>query len=125
MRPGIAGVLALAAVLAACTDDIFSGPTDSGGAFEISVSGGTQPVYSWSAGAAFTVAVVRAADRTVVVWRVADPINSDIRSPLSHGTVPSGAFETVSRERTLSRGIRYRVTITLADGRSAFREFTP
>lgn len=125
MRSRILCSLALAATLAACSDDIISGPGGSGGDFAISVSGGTQPIYSWSAGAAFTVAVVRTADPTVVVWRVADPNNNDIRSPLTHGTVPAGVFETASRERVLTRGVTYRVTITLPDGRSAYRDFTP
>jgi hypothetical protein len=125
LRSGTLGTLALAATLAACTDDILTGPGGSGGDFAITVSGGVQPIYSWSVGAAFTVAVTRAADPAAVAWRVADPNNNNIRSPLTHGTVPSGAFETATRERTLARGVTYRVTITLPDGRSAFRDFTP
>lgn len=125
MRSGMTTALALAALLTACTDDLLSGPGNLGGDFDIGAGSGTQPAYSWSAGPAFTVVVVRTADPTVVVWRIADPDNSDIRSPVTHGVVPGGALETSVRERTLTRGVNYRVTITLADGRSGYREFTP
>lgn len=117
--------LIFAAFGAGCTDVLPSGPGGSGGDFEVGAGPGTQPVYTWSAGPAFSVTVVRTANPSVVVWRLADPNNNDIRSPLRHGDRPEGAFETVSRERTLTRGIEYRVTISLQDGRSGFREFTP
>lgn len=124
MRSRLLGFLALATVLAACTNDV-AGPGQSGGDFDIGVSSGTHPSYSWSAGPAFTVDVVRTSNPSVVVWRIADPINSNIQSPVTHGTKPSGAIETTSSERTLSAGVRYRVTVTLKDGGQAYREFTP
>ncbi|MGD8276697.1 MAG: hypothetical protein PVH00_01670 [Gemmatimonadota bacterium] len=124
MRSRVFAILALAGVLTACTDDV-SGPGGSGGDFTISVGGGTHPSYSWSAGPAFTIDVVRTSNPSVVVWRVADPSTMNIQSPVTHGTKPSNALETTSSERTLSVGVEYRVTVTLADGRQAYREFTP
>ena len=125
MRTRYAGTLVLLTVLTACADELISGPGNIGGDFEVDAGPGIQPAYAWSAGPAFTIVVVRTAEPTVVVWRVADPNNNDIRSPLTHGTTPAGTFETVSRERTLTRGIEYRVTVTLPDGRNGFREFKP
>jgi len=124
MRSRIFGFVALATLLTACTDDI-SGPGGSGGDFTISVGSGTTPSYGWSAGPAFSLDVVRTSNASVVVWRIADPINNNIQSPVTHGTRPSGAIETTSTERTLTAGVQYRVTVTLADGRQAYREFTP
>jgi hypothetical protein len=59
------------------------------------------------------------------VWRVADVINRDMRSPVRQGVVPQGATETAALERTLTAGVSYRVSIRLADGSSAFQEFRP
>jgi hypothetical protein len=117
-------LLALAGALA-CTDDVLDGGNDSGGDFAITVGAGAQPTYSWGAGPAFSVDVVRSSNQTVVVWRIANPNTRNIASPVRHGTVPSGAFETIAIERVLTAGIRYRVTITLSDGRAAFQEFVP
>lgn len=116
----------IGAALAGCTDVLPSGPGGSGGDFTVSAGSGTQPSYTWSAGPAFSVAVARTANPSVVVWRVADLDNGGvIRSPLRHGDRPGGATETISRERTLTRGVEYRVTITLPDGRRGYRDFTP
>lgn len=113
-------------LVAGCSDDILNGDNGgSGGDFSIAVSGGTQPNYSWSEGPALSVDVVRTSNQTVVVWRVADPTNRNIRSPVRHGVVPPGALETAALERVLTAGVEYRVSIRLADGRTAFRDFTP
>jgi hypothetical protein len=42
-----------------------------------------------------------------------------------HGTVPAGAIELTARERTLAAGTQYRVTVKLANGDQAFRDFRP
>ncbi len=124
VRQLVAGLSILA--LAGCSDVILDGIGGSGGDFSISVGAGTDPVYTWSAGRAFSIDVVRTANQSVVVWRITDPNNSNITSPVRHGTVPAGALESVGTERTLTRGVEYRVTITLADGRTkAFRDFRP
>ena len=116
----------LVAGVAGCTDDILSGLGGSGGDFSFSVGAGTAPTYSWSTGPAFSIDVVRASNQTQVVWRISDPtVPRNIASPVRHGVVPSGSIESSPLERTLTPGIRYRVTITLDDGRSAFQEFTP
>jgi hypothetical protein len=110
---------------AGCSDELLNGGDGSGGEFAISVSGGTQPTYSWSSGPALSVDVVRTSNQTVVVWRVADTTNRDIRSPVRQGVVPAGALELAAIERVLTLGVQYRVTIRLADGRSAYQDFRP
>lgn len=130
-RPQTLIVAALAITLASCTDDLFTGPGSSGGDFSISVGSGTTPQYSWSAGEAFSIDVVRTSNQTQVVWRITDPTQPRIGSPVRHGTVPSGAIESGSGpggtaiERVLTPGIQYRVTITLANQQTAFQDFTP
>jgi len=108
-----------------CSDELLNGGNGSGGDFAVSVSGGTQPDYSWSSGPALSVDVVRTSNQTVVVWRVADTTNRDIRSPVRQGVVPSGALELAALERVLTVGVQYRVTIRLADGRTAYQDFRP
>ncbi|MCI0435019.1 MAG: hypothetical protein L0271_15475 [Gemmatimonadetes bacterium] len=117
--------IGLVAGLTGCTDDILDGIGGSGGDFSITIGAGTTPLYSWAGGPALSLDVVRSANQSVIIWRIANPNTRDIASPVRHGTVPAGALESVARERTLTQGIEYRVTITLADGRSAFRDFRP
>jgi len=115
----------LAVSMAACTDDL-SGPEDSGGDFSIDVGSGTTPLYSWSAGGAFSIDVVRTSNQAQVVWRITDAIEPrNIASPVRHGTVPSGAVESSALERVLTPGVQYRVTIKLDNGMSAFQDFRP
>ena len=119
-------VAAVALAPAACTDDLLSGPGNSGGDFAIDVGSGTTPLYSWSAGPAFSIDVVRTSNQTQVVWRITDPTDPrNIASPVRHGTVPSGSIESSALERVLTPGVQYRVTITLANQQSAFQDFTP
>ncbi|MGH7503559.1 MAG: hypothetical protein ACREL7_17670 [Longimicrobiales bacterium] len=117
-------ILAAAISAAACTDDILNGDNGSGGDFAISVGSGTTPLYTWSEGPAFSLAVVRTSNQTDVVWRVTSTAGT-MASPVRQGTVPAGALESVDDERTLAPGVQYRVSITLADGRSAFQVFQP
>lgn len=117
-------VLAAAMLVAGCTDDITNGGNGSGGDFAISVGSGTTPLYTWSAGPAFSLAVVRTSNQTNVVWRVTSTAGN-MASPVRQGTVPQGALESANSERTLTAGVQYRVSITLPDGRSAFQDFRP
>jgi hypothetical protein len=122
--PLIAATLVIA--LASCTDDLLNGPGNSGGDFSISVGSGTTPTYSWSAGPAFSIDVVRTSNQTQVVWRITDPTDPrNIGSPVRHGIVPNGAIESSTLERVLTPGVTYRVSITLANQQSAFQDFTP
>jgi hypothetical protein len=117
---------ALLLALAGCTDDLLSGPGNSGGDFSISVGSGTTPIYSWSAGPGFSIDVVRTSNQTQVVWRITDPTEPrNIASPVRHGVVPTGSVESSAIERVLTPGIQYRVTVNLANGQSAFQDFTP
>jgi hypothetical protein len=110
----------------ACSDDLGTGGDNAGGDFNIAVSSGTQPQYSWGAGPALSIAVYRASNTNLAVWSVANPTQQNIGSPVQHGTVPAGALVLADEETTLSAGVRYRVEIRLANGQQdAFREFTP
>jgi hypothetical protein len=117
-------VVAAAVFAVGCTDDITNGGNGSGGDFAISVGSGTTPLYTWSTGPAFSIAVVRTSNQTNVVWRVTSTAGT-MASPVRQGTVPQGALESANSERTLAAGVEYRVTITLPDGRSAFQDFRP
>jgi hypothetical protein len=125
MRSKILPAIALALVAVAGCSDLPLGEGGSGGDFAVTVGCGTQPLYTWPSGLAFSIDVVRASYETVSVWRVANPNTSNIGSPLRHGTVPSGAVELVGTEKTLTAGVQYKVTITLADQRQAFQTFRP
>jgi hypothetical protein len=113
-----------AAVMLSCTDLPLDEDGGSGGDFDIGISSGTTPSYSWSAGTAFEVSVVRTANQTVLVWGVASPAQN-VSSPVRHGTTPSGAIQLANREPALSPGTQYRVTVKLANGDQAFRDFRP
>lgn len=108
-----------------CSDDMGSGGENAGGDFAISVSTGTSPQYSWTAGLALSVSVYRASNPTVPVWSVANPTQQNIASPVVHGVVPQGALVLADDEPALTAGVRYRVEVRLANGQDAFREFTP
>jgi hypothetical protein len=109
----------------ACTDATGVGGDNAGGDFDVSIGVGVTPNYAWPSGLAFEVDVVRTANSTVSVWRVANPTQRNITSPVRHGQVPTGALVLANTEPSLTAGIAYRVTIRLADGQSAFREFRP
>jgi hypothetical protein len=117
-------VMGAAIAATACTGDILNGGNGSGGDFAISVGSGTTPLYSWSTGPAFSVAVVRTSNQSNVVWRVTSTAGT-MDSPVRQGTVPQGALESADDERTLSTGVQYRVSVTLPDGRSAYQDFRP
>jgi hypothetical protein len=119
----LTALLAVAATLS-CTDLPLDENGGSGGDFDIGVGGGTAPNYSWSGGTAFEVSVVRTSNQTVLVWGVASTAQN-MSSPVRHGSVPGGAIELANRERTLAPGTEYRVTVKLANGDQAFRDFRP
>jgi hypothetical protein len=110
---------------ASCTASS-GGPTDPGGdAVVVDASAGTTPTYTWAGPAAVSINVARASAPSVAVWGITSPINRNIASGAVHGVVPAGASETAAAERTLTAGIRYRVTVMLADGTSGSVDFTP
>lgn len=123
-------VLSAAAVLYSCEDNPL-GSGGSGSAFTITVGTGTTPTYTWSAGNAFSVTVVRTTAPGTNVWGISSPGQALIASPVTHGTVPSagsgtvGIIETAATEQTLTAGVAYRVTITRLNGDTGFTEFTP
>ncbi|MFQ5652983.1 MAG: hypothetical protein ACE5IY_23895 [bacterium] len=103
-----------------------AGSGGSGGAdFTVNVSSGTTPEYSWSAGKAFSVSVVRTSAPTTIVWGLATPGQDNIASPAAHGATPAGAIQTSASETTLTEGVEYRVSVSLLDGKTGFTEFTP
>jgi hypothetical protein len=84
-----------------------------------------QPQYSWDGGNVTSLSIVRTSAPTVVVWGLSTPGTNGIASASRHGTVPTGAVETATTEKTLTAGVQYRVTATRLDGTTGFKDFTP
>lgn len=98
------------------------------GDFPVTVGAGTTPTYSWTdnGGKATSVSVARVAAPTTPVWAVTTAGADNLTSPITHGTVPGGATNTVNTEPTLTTGVQYRVTVTEVNGsRTGFATFTP
>ena len=111
-------------VFSGCSKD--SNPVDVvNGDFAVKVSSGTTPEYSWDAGKAFSLSVVRTDNPTVIVWGVATPGQDNIASPLKHGAVPAGVIPTFQAEKALTKSVTYRVSVTLLSGKTGWTEFTP
>lgn len=123
MRPRTLLVALIAVLASACTDIL--PPDGGGGDFTVTVGSGTQPSYSWQGGDAFRVEVTRVENPLIPVWAIANPATRDIRSPVRHGSVPSGAILLADEETTLEAGQRYRVRVTLADNRQGAADFRP
>lgn len=121
----LVSILAAAALFTACgSGDGVSNPSNDGSAFDITISGGRNPTYSWSGGTAFSVSVVRVSAPGTIVWGIANPAMT-IASPVTQGTVPGGAIASSTAEPTLTTGVAYRVAITRNDQKTGFKEFTP
>jgi hypothetical protein len=128
VRRMAASKLLAALVLASITACGESGgpPTQSGGdSVIVDASAGTAPTYSWNGPFAVSINVARTSAPSVAVWGISSPINRNIASGAQQGVVPTGATETATSERMLSVGVRYRVTVALADGTSGSVDFTP
>lgn len=117
--------LALITMLLGCGGDS-AGPSGNGGSeFDITISGGTRPTYTWPGNPAFSVSVVRVSAPGTIVWGLANPTAMSIGSPVTHGAAVGGAVVTANTEATLTAGVRYRVAITRSDTKTGFKEFTP
>ena len=88
-------------------------------------STGTAPTYTWSGPPAVSINVVRVAAPQTPVWAISSLMSRNIPSGTQQGVVPSGATETVSDERILTAGVRYRVTVALNDATTGSADFTP
>ena len=113
-----------------CSEDnpAGGGNNNSGGSgnITITVSGGTNPQYSWSGGNIFSVTVVRTSAPAVPVWGIVTAGQDNIASAVTHGTTPGGAIQAFSTETTLSGGVQYRVTVARINGSDfGFTDFTP
>ena len=125
-------ILVLGGLLVVACGDSGTEPEDNNnntvnGDFTVTVGSGTTPQYSWNAGNAFSVSVVRTATPTTIVWGIATPGQGNIASPATHGATPGGAVPTAigTVETTLTSGVEYRVSVTLLDGKTGWTEFTP
>jgi len=121
-----AGVLL--AALGGCSDGGGDNLAGNGGtgAIDITVGTGVRPTYTWSGEPAFSVSVVRTADPSTLVWSVVTPGLDGIASPVTHGTVPSGAIQNAYSETTLTAGVEYRVSVTRISGSEyGHVDFTP
>ena len=126
----VLGLLMLSVLLLAACDKSSTEPEENNtvnGDFAVTVGSGSRPQYSWNAGNAFSVSVVRTATPTTIVWGIATPGQGNIASPATHGAIPAGAVPTAigTVESTLTSGVKYRVSVTLLDGKTGWTEFTP
>jgi hypothetical protein len=96
-----------------------------GGSVVVVASAGTTPTYTWSGPTAVSINVVRTTAPQTPVWAISSLMARNIPSGTQQGAVPSGATETVSDERVLTPGVRYRVTVSLNDATSGSVDFTP
>ncbi len=123
-----AAVAIAAFAVVGCGGDSGTNSTTNGD-FSITVGSGTRPTYTWSAGDAFSLSVVRTAAPTTIVWGLATMGNAEnIASPVNHGTIgsmTSGTVNTATTEQALTAGVEYRVTVTRLDGKTGWTEFTP
>ncbi len=118
--------IATAAGMASCGSDSTS-PDDGGSggsAFDIQISSGGTPTYTWPGGLGYSVSIVRTSAPGTIVWGVAH-LAQALPSPVTHGVVPGGAVQTINTEPRLTAGVRYRVAITRADTKTGYKEFTP
>ena len=95
--------------------------------FTVTVSSGTTPQYSWTAGGAFIVFVERISNLGSPGWGIMCQGTSTtcITSPVTHGTIPVGTSITTNTEMTLTAGVHYRVTVYRGQLGSGFADFTP
>jgi hypothetical protein len=112
-------------VVAACGEPNDSTMGPGGDNVVVAASTGTTPIYSWTGPPAVSLNVVRTSAPSVAIWGISSPLQRNIASGAQQGVVPPGATETASIERTLSTGVQYRVTVSLADGTSGSIDFTP
>jgi hypothetical protein len=99
----------------------------TGNDIDITVSNlGATPTYTWTLGGGQSLTVVRQSDPGTPVWVIATPGRDGVLSGVVQGTVPSGAIEVVSTERTLTPGVPYRVTVArIATNNAGWKDFTP
>ena len=117
-------VAAAIMMLAGCGSSTDPGSSSDGSQFDVAIGSGTKPTYTWSGGLGFSVSVVRVSAPGTIVWGIASPSLMNIASPVTHGSA-SGATVTSSTETTLTAGTKYRVSVTRADQKTGFKDFTP
>ncbi len=120
----VASLLLGILVLFACSENPADSGNETGGDFEVKVSSGTTPTYTWTVGDAFSVSVVRTDAPTVIVWGIATPGRDGIASGVTHGTVPTGAFPSSETEKVLESGVSYRVSVSQISGKTGWTDFT-
>jgi hypothetical protein len=118
--PLLLALVVVAMVLHGCDDQPRIGL--GAGAFEVTVDPGNPPRYHWSISGAYSVRVAPADAPATLVWGVTDTTGR-LASPVVHGTVPTGAVSVVRPATLLRPDTRYRVTITLEDGRTGLQHF--
>jgi hypothetical protein len=123
LRPRLA--LFAVALLAACTSSSSGSTGPKGDPVVITATAGTTPTYLWTGASAVRISVARMTALTTEVWGVASASAGNILPGTKHGMVPSGAASTAAMEPALTAGVRYRVAVTLTDGRAGSLDFTP
>jgi hypothetical protein len=94
-----------------------------GDGVNIEITPGLTPEYRWATGPGFSLGVARLTAPATVVWGIADP-KAGLTPPILHGVTPRDVDTVSQLELRLTAGVRYRVTVALADGRTGSRDFT-
>ena len=123
-------VIAMSVIaVAGCKNEALPGPDSREPDFVVSVSKSANltPNYSWGAGDAASVRVVRIEAFSDPSWIIVTenangPVNN-IASPVTHGVTPSGAQVDAANELVLEAGRTYQVTVARADGSAGFVDF--
>ena len=92
------------------------------GEFDVVVETRTLPRYYWDAAGAYSLRVAPRDAPATLIWGVTDTTGR-LASPVVHGIVPAGAVSVVHPASLLQPDTHYRVTITLADGRTGLQQF--
>ena len=73
-------LFAALALVGGCSSSDATGPaSQDGSAFDVAITGGTAPTYTWPGGTAHSVSVVRVSAPGTIVWGVANPVPGSAR----------------------------------------------
>jgi hypothetical protein len=109
------------------TNNNNNNPTTTG-TIPITVGSGVHPTYTWTGGSVNIITVQALSGTVGPVWGITSNSGTNsIASPVTHGTVPSGAVETISDTtgRKLTTGVNYQVTVMRLDATFGTTTFPP
>ena len=111
-----------------CSDDNDKNPTGStGGNITVTVGSGMTPEISWTGGNVYSVTIsdpsIAQSDPVGSMYFSISTLNQDgIASPVTYGTVPSGAIQVANKG--LVSGKKYTCSVTRTNGDNGYVQFT-